>query len=254
MVKTNKIIDKVEQFAPLSLQSEWDNSGWQIYLGNFDVDRVLLALSPTLDVIDQAISKNCGLIIAHHPMIFGKMSKIKANNFTGSTIIKSIQNNIQIYSAHTNLDAVKNGVADKLAGLLNLDNIQIIEETGLSSGFGRIGELAKEENLDEFLKKLKQILNVSSLKLINPSGRKKIRRVAVCPGSGGDFIRNLRDVDLYITGDIRYHTALEIDNMVVVDAGHLETERIILNTLKELLQDLEIQIFIAEENSPWQIV
>ncbi|EKE02735.1 MAG: hypothetical protein ACD_20C00337G0006 [uncultured bacterium] len=254
MAKVNKIIDKIEKFAPLELQSEWDNSGWQVYLGNSDVKKVLLALSPTFDVIEQAIKLGCNLIIAHHPMIFGKINKIKSGNYTGLAIIKAIQNNIQIYSAHTNLDVVQNGVADKLAALLDLNNIRAIEETALNSGFGRVGELEKVENLDEFLGKLKQILNVENLKLINPSNKEKIKRIAVCPGSGGDFIKDLRDIDLYITGDIKYHTALEVDNMVVVDAGHLETERIILSDLKELLDDLDIEIIMAQESSPWQVV
>lgn len=254
MIRVNKIIEKIEKFAPLKLQSEWDNSGWQIYLGNNEINKVLLALSPTLDVIEQAIDKGCGLIIAHHPMIFGKINKIKTGNYTGLAIIKAIQNNIQIYSAHTNLDVVQNGVADKLAALLNLNNIKIIEDTILDSGFGRVGELEKEENLEEFLGKLKQLLNIENLKLINPSNIEKIKRIAVCPGSGGEFIKDLKDVDLYITGDVKYHTALEVGNMVVVDAGHLETERIILSDLKELLDDLDIEILIAQESSPWQVV
>jgi dinuclear metal center YbgI/SA1388 family protein len=254
MTKVNEIIEKIENFAPLSLQSEWDNSGWQVYLGNFDIDKVLLALSPTFDVIEQAVEKKCELIISHHPLIFSKINKLNINNFADKSVIKAVQNNIQIYSAHTNLDVVQGGVADKLANLLNLKNLSIIGNTDTNSGFGRIGELEQEQNLEDFLTDLKKVLNIDSLRLINPTGKTKVKKIAVCPGSGGDFIQNLTDVDLYITGDIRYHTALEVNNMAVADAGHMETEQIILPVIKDLLKEFKIDTFIAQEKSPWQTI
>lgn len=254
MAKIFKIIEKLEKFAPLDLQSDWDNSGWQICLGDCEVNKLMLALSPTLNIVEQAIENKCNLIIAHHPMIFSKINKINASNYTTLPVIKAIQNNIQVYSAHTNLDTVKNGVAEKFAKLIGLKNTKILEEITPCAGFGRTGELEKEENLTEFISRLKDLLSIDTLKLINPSQKTKVRKIAVCPGSGGDFIKDLKDVDLYITGDIRYHTALEVDNIAVIDAGHLETERIILPVLRDLLKEFDIEIITAQESSPWQVV
>jgi dinuclear metal center YbgI/SA1388 family protein len=248
MAKVSEIIQKIENLAPLSLASDWDNSGWQIFLGDRQITKVMVALSPTIDVIKQAIAEQCELIIAHHPLIFNKINKINISDQANLTLIKAIQNNIQIYSAHTNLDITQGGIADRLAGLFNLKNIEVSET------FARIGHLEKEENLDEFLEKVKNVLNVDRLKLINPISKTSVRKIAVCPGSGGDLIDKLQDVDLYITADIKYHTALEVNNMVVVDAGHLETERIILPYLKELIGTPDIEVFIAEEKSPWKII
>ena len=191
--------------------------------------------------------KKSELIIAHHPMIFSKINKISSFDFSNQPIIRSIQNNIQVYSAHTNLDTTSGGIADKLADLLELKNIQPFET------FARSGESEKEENLDDFLFSLKEKLKTNTLKVINPLLKTKIKKVMVCPGSGGDLIHKLQDIDLYLTADIRYHTALEVNNFVAVDAGHLETERIILPVLKELLQKFDIEIIIAEEKSPWEI-
>jgi GTP cyclohydrolase I len=248
MTKASEIIQKIENFAPPSLASDWDNSGWQVFLGDCQANKVMVALSPTLDVIEQAIAENCRLLITHHPLMFKKINKINACEQTDLTVIKAIQNNIQVYSAHTNLDTAQGGIADRLTDLLNLKNIETFET------FVRIGCLEKEENLDDFLEKIKNILDVNSLKVINPVSRKTVRKIAVCPGSGGDMIDKLDNVDLYLTSDIKYHTALEVTNTVVVDAGHYETERIILPPLKELIRSHDIEVLIAEEKSPWKIV
>jgi len=248
MTKSSEIIQKIENFAPLSLACDWDNSGWQIFLGDNQIKKVMLALSPTLDVIEHAIANQCELIISHHPLMFDKINKINASEYTDLSVIKAIQNNIQIYSAHTNLDITQDGIADRLAGLFNLKNIET------SESFVRIGYLEREENLDDFFEKIKNTLNIENLKIINPISKTTVKKIAVCPGSGGDLIDKLQDVDLYITGDIKYHSALEVSNVIVVDAGHFETERIILPYLKELIETSDLEIFIAEEKSPWKII
>ena len=248
MTKVSKIIEKIENFAPSSLAADWDNSGWQIYLGNAEVKKTLLAISPDINVINQAIEKNCGLIISHHPLLFEKINRINSGNIYDMAIIKAIQHNIPIYSAHTNLDVTKNGIADKLAGLFELKNLETFED------FVRIGELEKEENFANFLVKLKNVLNINKLSLINPANMERIKRIAVCPGSGGDLIEKLSGIDLYITSDIKYHSALKASDMIVVDAGHLETERIILPVLRDLLLEFDLEILIAEEESPFDVV
>jgi len=248
MTSSSEIIQKIENFAPPSLACDWDNSGWQIFLGDRQITKAMIALSPTIDVIKQAVSNQCELIITHHPLMFNKINKIDVSDQTNLMLVKAIQNNIQIYSAHTNLDITQGGIADRLVSLFNLKNIEVFET------FARIGYLDKEENLNEFLEKIKKILNIDRLKVINPISKTMVKKIAVCPGSGGDLIDRLQGVDLYITADIKYHTALEVNNMVVVDAGHLETERIILPYLKELIETSDVEVFIADEESPWKII
>ena len=75
----------------------------------------MLALSPTLDVIENAADKNCELLITHHPLIFSKINSLSSLNSGNLAIIKAVQANIQVYSAHTNLDITIGGIADKLA-------------------------------------------------------------------------------------------------------------------------------------------
>lgn len=254
MVEFNKIIDKIEKFAPPELAADWDNSGIQVYFGNKTVNKILLALSPTADVIKQAAEIGCDLIITHHPLIFDKLNCISSENETSRIIILAIRNNIQIYSVHTNLDSAPDGIAEELAKRTGLKNTAIPDYLGEDSRCIRVGEFETEKELDNFIREIKENLNVEKIILINPSGKTKLKTAAVIPGSGGGFIGKIKNIDVLITGDVKYHDALEAKDTVVIDAGHFETERIILPVLKELLSTFDAEIIIAEENPPRRIV
>ena len=255
MNKLDNIISKIEKFAPPNLAKDWDNSGWQVYLGNNNnINNVMLALSPTLDVIENAADKNCELLITHHPLIFSKINSLSSLNSGNLAIIKAVQANIQVYSAHTNLDITIGGIADKLAEMFELKNILPFCKTNEEADFGRVGVLEQEESLINVINKVKNILNSDKVKLINPSNIQKIRQIALMPGSGGGFIPTLESIDCYITGDVKYHDALEVKNFAVIDAGHFETEKIILSTLKDLIKEFDIEIFIPKEKPPWEFV
>lgn len=244
------IISKIEEFAPLGLAQEWDNSGWQVYLGNNTINKIMLALSPTIDIIEDSINKGCELLITHHPLIFSGIKSVSSQNSVTMPVIKAIQGNLQIYCAHTNLDVTEGGIADVLVNMLNLENSENLN----MSGIGRKAKLPQPESLDFVINKIKQVLNIEKLRLINPAGIKNIRSIAVLPGSGGSILPDLEGVDLYITGDIKYHDALFVKEFAVIDAGHPETERIILPVLKELLEEFDTDIFIAEDRLPWNYV
>ncbi len=254
MTKISTIIKKMEEFAPLEYACDWDNSGWQVKLQDDNIEKVTLALSPTYDVAKQAVDNKSNLLITHHPLIFGKLNKISVGSQVGLIITTAIQNNLQIYSSHTNLDSTKGGVADVMAEMLKLKSSTPIEQINENVGIGRIGQLQEEIALDVFLDQLKKILKTKSLRITNPSNKQKIKNVALCPGSGSELIGKLKNIDIFITGDVKYHTAIDIDDIVLVDAGHLETERLILLTLKNLVQAFGVSVHIAEEKSPWDVI
>jgi len=248
MVLVDDVINVIEKFAPLDLAEDWDNSGWQINLGNKEANNVLVCLSLTPAVLQQAINNKCDLIIAHHPLIFKEFKKVKYETVTQKLIVDCIKNNIQVYSAHTNLDCAEGGVNDTLCEKLGLIDIQTKDK------FIKIAKLPENLNLDAFILKLKISLNSPKIKIINPSNIQTIEKVALCCGSGSEFLNELTDVDAFITGDVRYHTALEVKDMVLIDAGHFETEKIILQTLKNLLHSVAPEIIVAKEVEPWMIV
>jgi len=122
----SQITETLETFAPLQYQEHYDNAGLIIGNKNSEIKNILICLDVTEEVLDEAITKGCNLIIAHHPIIFFPLKKINGNNFVERIVIKSIQNNISIYAAHTNLDNVKNGVNAKICEKLGLKNCKII--------------------------------------------------------------------------------------------------------------------------------
>ena len=126
MAKIKDIADALEQFAPLPLQEGYDNAGLQIGLTEAEVKGALLCLDVTEEVIDEAITSECNIIISHHPLIFSPIKKITGENYIERCILKAIRNNIAVYSAHTNLDNVIGGVNYKIAEKLGLKNIKIL--------------------------------------------------------------------------------------------------------------------------------
>lgn len=125
-MKLSEITTIIEDFAPLSLQESYDNAGLSIGDKNMNIDAALLCIDITEEVIDEAISKNCNLIISHHPLIFSGLKKINGKNYIERCIIKAIKNDIAIYSSHTNCDATEFGVSYMMAKKLNLKNISIL--------------------------------------------------------------------------------------------------------------------------------
>ncbi len=248
MIDINKVIKTLERFAPIETAQEWDNSGWQIHLGKSEAKNLLICLTLTPKILEQAIENDCDLIISHHPVIFKGMKSIGYNTVGQKLIVDCIKNDIQVYSAHTNLDIAKGGVNDILCEKLGLTADKTINE------FVKIAHLPSAMSLDTFILKLKISLNAPKLKLINPDNIQEIKKVALCSGSGGEFVEQLTDVDAFITGDIKYHTALDVQNMVLIDAGHFETEKVILQTLKTLFNKVAPDLVVAKETEPWIVV
>jgi dinuclear metal center YbgI/SA1388 family protein len=117
----------IEEFAPLSYQESYDNSGLIVGSKNDEVTGVLISLDCVEAILDEAIAKNCNLIIAHHPIVFSGLKRFNGTDYIQRTIIKAIKNNIAIYSVHTNLDNVKNGVSFKIAEKIGLKNCKILQ-------------------------------------------------------------------------------------------------------------------------------
>lgn len=125
-MKIIELAKKIEDFAPSTYQEDYDNSGFQVGNIEDEIKGVLITIDVTEEVIDEAIRKKCNLIISHHPLIFPKIKKILGRNNTERCIIKAIQNDITIYSNHTNLDKVEGGVSYRLAEKLGLKEIQTL--------------------------------------------------------------------------------------------------------------------------------
>lgn len=125
-MKIKEITSYLEDIAPISLQESYDNSGLIVGNPNTEVTGVLTTLDATESIIDEAIKKDCNLIVAHHPILFFGLKRLNGNSYVERTIIKAIQNNIAIYAIHTNLDNVANGVNAKICNKLELEETKIL--------------------------------------------------------------------------------------------------------------------------------
>lgn len=120
------IIKAIEEFAPLALQESYDNSGVQVGDVNREATGVLIAIDITEELIEEAVNKNCNLIVAHHPLIFKGLKRLTGSSYIERCVWKAVKNDIVLYAAHTNLDNVSEGVSYRMAQKLDLRNIRIL--------------------------------------------------------------------------------------------------------------------------------
>jgi dinuclear metal center YbgI/SA1388 family protein len=237
-----EIIQSIEKSVPRAYAEEWDNVGLLIGDENETVNGVLIALELTEAVLQEAIDGGFNLIITHHPLIFSGIKKINYQDLTGRIIRKVIANNIAVYAAHTNLDNAPNGVNHMLAKKIGLVETTILsprewENTAEQIGSGVIGTLPEPMDEQDFLRKVKQILNIPVLRHSGFLG-KPIKKVALCGGSGSFLIHSVleQNADVFITADVKYHDFFTPDKkLLLVDAGHYETEQFTTSLLLDIL-------------------
>jgi dinuclear metal center YbgI/SA1388 family protein len=121
-----EITHHLEQLAPLSTQESYDNSGLIVGAGDENVSNVLISLDCTEDIVEEARAKNCELIIAHHPIVFGGLKKLNGKNYVERTVIKAIKYGIAIYAIHTNLDSYIKGVNFEIGSRLGLKDLKVL--------------------------------------------------------------------------------------------------------------------------------
>ncbi|MEP7229377.1 MAG: Nif3-like dinuclear metal center hexameric protein [Ginsengibacter sp.] len=126
-MKISVVIECLENFAPLSLQEDYDNAGLIVGNKQDECTGIITALDVTEKVVQEAVSKKCNLIVAHHPIIFKGLKRLNGANYVERTVISAIKNNIAVYAIHTNLDNVIAGVNKQIAEKLGLQNLQVLE-------------------------------------------------------------------------------------------------------------------------------
>ena len=248
MMVLNDIIKIIEEFAPKNLKEDFDNVGLMVGDKTKEVKRVLLALDCTKEVIEEAKENNIDLIITHHPLIFRKPSSITTDTLQGKKIIELIKHDIALYSAHTNLDSVENGMNHTIAKSIGLEESTLLEVNNKDNkaGIGRIGNIKNPMKVEEYAKSVMEVLKINNARLVK--GNDLVKKVAVINGSGQDFISRAvnKGADTIVTGDTTYHFASDFKEMGIniIDIGHFGSEWMIflnvMNTIKIKLKYIEI--------------
>ncbi|MGI6210988.1 MAG: Nif3-like dinuclear metal center hexameric protein [Anaerovoracaceae bacterium] len=228
----------MESICPSELAEDWDNCGFQVNTEYTEVNKVLVSLEITDDVIEEAVENDADLIVTHHPMIFQPIRNVDSNDVTGSYLIKLILAGISVYSCHTSFDKMNGGNNDYIGNLLGLTDIEPFEE---DNGFCRRGVTPFNVTFDEFADRLAASLGLDrkSLRLVGDRSR-EIFSVGWCTGAGAEFLPDaIREgLDLYITGDLKYHDAqlAKAEGICVLDAGHYGTEINFVDNMASLLE------------------
>ena len=118
MTKISDITKSLEEWAPLSYAESFDNVGLLVGDKQTEVTGVLVTLDTLETTLEEAIAKNCNLIVSFHPIIFSGMKKLNGSNYVERVVIKAIQHNIAIYAIHTALDNCFTGVNAKICDVL----------------------------------------------------------------------------------------------------------------------------------------
>jgi dinuclear metal center YbgI/SA1388 family protein len=223
---TNKeITNAIEEFAPLSLQESWDNSGWQVGNPDAECSGVLLCVDITAEVLDEARRKGCNLIVSHHPLFFKGVKQILGRNRVERCAAQAISYGISVYSSHTATDCAPHGVSWEMARMLGVTDIQALDESGL----GAIGNLPQAMPWRELVDKVKATFGAACVKCSHVKDDSlMVSRLGMCGGSAGDFLPLAHQLgaQAYITADCRLNQFLDYaDDILLIDSGHFETEQ-----------------------------
>lgn len=165
MMKLKELTSYLEGLAPLSTQESYDNSGLIVGDPNSTIDKVLIALDCTEEIIEEAVELGAKLVIAHHPIVFKGLKSLTGKNYVERTVIKAIKNDIAIYAIHTNLDNYLKGVNDEICKRIGLVQTRVlapmkgelmklvvyvpsghlpaVQEAAFSAGAGNIGNYSE---------------------------------------------------------------------------------------------------------------
>ena len=245
MATVKDIYQFIDHIAPFETQMSFDNSGFLVGRGDTQVNRMLVALDITEEVVEEAVQLGCQLIVSHHPVIFHPARSVTDESVNGRILLALTENRIAAICAHTNLDAAQGGVNCCLARRLNLLEIEQLhvdgtDRQGREYGIGRAGKVHEEGMTAEaYAGYVKKALGTTSVRFTD--GGKPVSRVAIGGGSCGSMLMDAvaAGCDTFVTADVKYDQYLEAKAMgiTLMDAGHYATEQVVCQPLADMLSN-----------------
>ena len=238
-MQVREVYDFLDKLSPFSLQEEWDNSGLLVGEMQSEVESIYLSLDVDSSLLED-VQEN-SLIIAHHPLIFRGLKKIDFSTYPSNLIQKMIKKKISFISMHTNFDKthLNRYVASEVLGyeVLSSDEFVCYFETNSS--------------LDEICADIKRKLGIKNLRITD--AKNSIKSCAITTGSGGDMISKI-DVDCFLSGDFKYHQALEAkeNGLTLIDIEHFESERFFGECLAEYLKNFPLKVIMSNSKNPFE--
>ena len=229
MITVNNILELLKEKYPLDTACDFDNVGLLVGNKHTIVNKAVVCLDCDIKTIDYAKSIGAELIVTHHPVIFGGIKSV----LKGDVVFEAIANDISVISMHTNLDIAVGGVTEKLCEAIGLKNVKPFVS---HSGFMIREAECDIHNAEKLAAHIKEKL-CGAVRYVD--SKKDICRVLVCSGSGGEFLTDVISggYDALISADIKHNVFIDAINsgVAVFDAGHYQSENVIVKPLCELL-------------------
>jgi dinuclear metal center YbgI/SA1388 family protein len=235
--RLSEVIAALDDLWPAERAESWDAVGTVVGDPDQEVSRVLFAVDPVQEIVDEAIKLGADLLVTHHPLYLRGTTTVAASHFKGRVVHTLIKNDIALHVAHTNADKADPGVSDALAGALDLRVLRpLVPDPGDPHGrrgLGRICALDHPLTVREFAALAASRLPATAQGIrVAGDPEATVRTVAVSGGSGDSLFDDVRaaGVDAFLTADLRHHPAAEFTAAVahsplaLLDAAHWATE------------------------------
>jgi dinuclear metal center YbgI/SA1388 family protein len=242
-----------ERYDPAWAES-WDAVGLVCGDPDASVDRVLFAVDPVAEVVDEALAWGAGLIVTHHPLLLRPVHGVPATTPKGRIVHRLITGGVALFTAHTNADVADPGVSDALARAVGLTGpLRPLRPSPDEPrrGLGRVGSLPAPLSLREFAAGAARGLPATAAGLrVSGDPEALVRTVAVCGGAGDSLLDSARaaGADVYLTADLRHHPASEFREAgatALVDAPHWATEWPWLSDAARLVGETNVETRIS---------
>lgn len=235
------VVAILEQIAPPALAEDFDAGriGLTLDLEN-DIQKIAVSLDPTKYVLKRAEEIGADLLVTHHTLIFHPLNMIRKP--LADVLKIAMDNNISLYSMHTNFDKAQNGINDALARRIGLSNV-------IETDVGRIGTITPC-SAGTFVNHIAKSLNTH----VQFTGRKEeISRVMVFGGSGFKdeylAVAKKHGVDAYVSAELKHDIIRSWEDMLLVDATHYATENPGMQDLCSLLEErLRLDVEFIDHN------
>lgn len=234
---TAELIAGIERIARPANAASWDRSGLQVAATRSEVTCLAVCLDPTPASVRRALDAGADFILSHHPLSLQPDLPRRLDDYR-EVLCQLLTADVPLYAAHTTLDVASTGPAAWLADELGLGDRAVLEVVAppeapgsLPAGYGLAGDLPEPVDFAAFNARLSRLLGFDGGTFCGPVPE-QVRRVAYCTGSGSSLWREARarGAELFITGDVKYHTALET-RICILDVGHHSLEEEMMRRL-----------------------
>jgi len=237
-MRLGELYDFLDALSPFSTQANWDNSGLLIGQRSDEIDHLYLSLDIDTALLEE-VPENA-LIITHHPLIFNGLKQLNFAKYPANLIQTMVQKKIALIAMHTNFD-----LSHLNAYVVSKLGFEIVEQKEYVAYFD------VNQSLENLALHVKQSFDIENLRVVY--AKEWIGRCALTTGSGGDLIAKI-DADCFLTGDLKYHQALEAkeNNLSLIDIGHFESERYFPECLAIYLKNLPLKAIMSNSKNPFQ--